>query len=102
MISRSITMQKYDHPVAVYESSPKNNQTKLNNSQLRSRKKCPKPPSANRKHSSPSHFFHHSDNPDKVISAFRATPATVLQFPITPSKTQKSTLNIYIYISIYI
>ena len=31
MITRSITMQKYDHPVAVYESSPKNNQTKLNN-----------------------------------------------------------------------
>ena len=25
MITRSITMQKYDHPVAVYESSPKEN-----------------------------------------------------------------------------
>ena len=38
MITRSITMQKYNHIVAVNESSPKNNQTKLNNSQLHLRK----------------------------------------------------------------
>ena len=52
-------MQKYNHIVAVNESSPKNNQTKLNNSQLHLRRKLPQPPSANRKHS-PTSFSHAS------------------------------------------
>ena len=67
MITRSITMQKYDHPVAVYESSPKNNQTKLNNSQLHQCRKLPKPPSANRTHSPKSQFSH---NPKSVIRIY--------------------------------
>ena len=59
MITRSITMQKYNHIVAVNESSPKNNQTKLNNSQLHLRRKRHQPASTNRKHS-PTSFSHTS------------------------------------------